>query len=141
MNRWTSRGSISARTCSIFSKGCLVLQNLEITILVGSLKFRTSRLQSTREQWSRLADASLLCRPGQRKGPRAPRAALLYLPAEASCNRGARDGDNHRQPDVNNRDEYRHPNVPRSQQNAYRRGFQLGYQRVMSQLMGQTRLY
>jgi len=49
-----------------------------------------------------------------------------------------KDYDNHRRPDVNNRDEYRHPNVPSSQQRDYRRGFQLGYQQAMSQLMGQT---
>lgn len=52
---------------------------------------------------------------------------------------GARkDYENHRRPDVNNRDEYRHPQVPRSQQDDYRRGFELGYQQAMSQLTGQA---
>jgi hypothetical protein len=35
-----------------------------------------------------------------------------------------RDAENHRQPDVNNRDEYRHPdNVPPQMRRAYREGF------------------
>ncbi len=50
---------------------------------------------------------------------------------------GARkDYENHRRPDVNNRDEYRHPNVPRGTRRAYREGFQRGYERAMSHLMG-----
>jgi hypothetical protein len=48
-----------------------------------------------------------------------------------------KDFGNHRQPDPNNRDEYRHPdNVPYGMQDAYRDGFRRGYERVMSQLMG-----
>ncbi|AXC11124.1 hypothetical protein ACPOL_1782 [Acidisarcina polymorpha] len=40
-----------------------------------------------------------------------------------------KDYQNHRQPDVNNRDEYRHPNgVPRRDREAYREAFQRGYQ-------------
>jgi hypothetical protein len=50
---------------------------------------------------------------------------------------GARkDLDNHRRPDVNNRDEYRHPNVPRQLRNEYREAFRHGYDRAMSQQMG-----
>ncbi len=42
---------------------------------------------------------------------------------------GARkDYDNHRRPDVNNRDEYKHPHVPERDREAYRRGFERGYQ-------------
>ncbi len=42
---------------------------------------------------------------------------------------GARkDYENHRTPDVNNRDEYRHPNVSRNQRQDYRQGFQRGYE-------------
>lgn len=49
--------------------------------------------------------------------------------------RGFRDGiegarkdfQNHRRPDVNNRDEYRHPNVPRRARHAYREAFRRGY--------------
>lgn len=42
---------------------------------------------------------------------------------------GARhDFDNHRRPDVNNRDEYRHPeHMDRSDQRAYREAFRRGY--------------
>lgn len=50
---------------------------------------------------------------------------------------GARkDFDNHRRPDVNNRDEYRHPNLPPEEREAYRDGFRRGYDRAMSHLMG-----
>ena len=38
-----------------------------------------------------------------------------------------KDYDNHRRPDVNNRDEYRHPHVPGRDREAYRRGFERGY--------------
>ncbi len=42
---------------------------------------------------------------------------------------GARkDYENHRRPDVNNRDEYRHPHIPDRDREAYRRGFERGYQ-------------
>src|SRR5665213_206789 len=50
---------------------------------------------------------------------------------------GARkDFDNHRQPDVNNRDEYRDPRLPREQREAYRDGFRRGYERGVSHLTG-----
>lgn len=53
---------------------------------------------------------------------------------------GARkDYGNHRQPDVNNRDEYRHPSVPEHARDAYREGFREGYNRAMSHLMGAGR--
>jgi hypothetical protein len=52
---------------------------------------------------------------------------------------GARkDFGNHRQPDPNNRDEYRHPDVPRGQWDAYRYGFRMGYERAMAHLTGGT---
>jgi hypothetical protein len=48
---------------------------------------------------------------------------------------GARkDYDNHRQPNVRNRDEYRHPPVSRSARNDYRAGFSRGYDTAMSHL-------
>jgi ribosome modulation factor len=58
--------------------------------------------------------------------------------------RGFRDGmdgarkdlDNHRRPNVNNRDEYRHPSVPRGMRDEYREAFRRGYDRGMSQMMG-----
>ncbi len=50
---------------------------------------------------------------------------------------GARkDNDNHRRPDVNNRDEYRNVRLPRQEREAYRDGFRRGYERAMSHLMG-----
>ncbi len=51
---------------------------------------------------------------------------------------GARkDLQNHRRPNVNNRDEYRHPPVPRNQRDAYREGFRRGYDQAMSHLTGE----
>jgi hypothetical protein len=49
---------------------------------------------------------------------------------------GARkDYDNHRRPDVNNRDEYRHPHVPDSAKADYRDGFRRGYDSAMDHMM------
>jgi hypothetical protein len=49
---------------------------------------------------------------------------------------GARkDYDNHRRPDVNNRDEYRHPHVAPSLQGDYREGFRRGYDTAMDHIM------
>ena len=58
--------------------------------------------------------------------------------------RGFRDGmdgarkdlDNHRRPNVNNRDEYRHPSVPRGMRDEYREAFRRGYDRGMSRMTG-----
>jgi len=50
---------------------------------------------------------------------------------------GARkDFDNRRRPDVNNRDEYRHPSVSRHDRGAYRDGFRRGYNVAVSHMMG-----
>jgi hypothetical protein len=51
---------------------------------------------------------------------------------------GARkDFDNHRQPDVDNRDEYRHPSgVPGEMREAYRAAFRRGYQVATSHYTG-----
>ena len=49
---------------------------------------------------------------------------------------GARkDYENHRQPSVENRDEYRHPPVPHHDREAYRQGFRRGYQVGVEHLM------
>lgn len=49
---------------------------------------------------------------------------------------GARkDYENHRRPDVNNRDEYRHPHVSGRDRDAYRDGFRAGYDRAVDHLM------
>ena len=45
-----------------------------------------------------------------------------------------RDLQNHRRPDPNNRDEYRHPGVPRPMWDAYRDGFRRGYSRGIQYL-------
>jgi hypothetical protein len=45
-----------------------------------------------------------------------------------------RDVDNHRRPDVNNRDEYRNPSVPRGAWEDYRQGFRRGYETAMAHL-------
>lgn len=45
-----------------------------------------------------------------------------------------RDLQNHRRPDPNNRDEYRHPSVPRQMWDAYRDGFRRGYSRGIQYL-------
>ena len=48
---------------------------------------------------------------------------------------GARkDYENHRVPDVNNRDEYRHPNVPDAFAEIYRDGFRRGYREMEREL-------
>jgi len=47
-----------------------------------------------------------------------------------------RDIENHRRPDPNNRDEYRHPNVPPGDWEAYREGFRRGYERGIAHFTG-----
>jgi hypothetical protein len=55
---------------------------------------------------------------------------------------GARkDFNNHRRPDVNNRDEYRHPHVPRSDRDDYREGFRRGYETGVAHLYGPDHHY
>lgn len=50
---------------------------------------------------------------------------------------GARkDFDNHRRPDVDNRDEYRHPHVAESAREDYRQGYREGYQKGVEHLYG-----
>jgi hypothetical protein len=51
---------------------------------------------------------------------------------------GARkDFDHHRAPNVNNREEYRHPHVDASVRDDYREGFRRGYDVAMQHLMGE----
>jgi hypothetical protein len=50
---------------------------------------------------------------------------------------GARkDYENHRAPNVNNRDEFRHPHVPRNLRHDYREGFRRGYDSAVQHFMG-----
>ncbi len=46
-----------------------------------------------------------------------------------------RDYDQHRRPDVNNREEYRHPHVEASAREDYREGFRRGYERAMDHIL------
>jgi len=48
-----------------------------------------------------------------------------------------KDFDNHRTPDVNNREEYRHPKVSHADRADYREGFRRGYEVAMAHLMGE----
>jgi hypothetical protein len=51
---------------------------------------------------------------------------------------GARkDFDHHRAPNVNDREEYRHPHVDASVRDDYREGFRRGYDVAMQHLMGE----
>lgn len=50
-----------------------------------------------------------------------------------------KDYDNHRRPDVNNRDEYRHPHLAPEEREAYREGFRRGYQAGVRHLWGDRR--
>ncbi len=47
-----------------------------------------------------------------------------------------KDYDNHRRPNVNNRDEYRHPQIERALRHDYREGFRRGYDVGVQHLMG-----
>lgn len=49
-----------------------------------------------------------------------------------------RDFDHHRMPDVDRRDEYRHPHVDASLRDDYREGYRRGYDVAMHHLMGDT---
>ena len=50
---------------------------------------------------------------------------------------GARkDAENHRPPNVRNRDEYRHPDVPGAARRTYREAFRRGYDVGVQHLMG-----
>lgn len=51
---------------------------------------------------------------------------------------GARkDYENHRRPNVNNRDEYRHPHVPGELRHDYKEGFRRGYDAGVRHMMGE----
>lgn len=50
-----------------------------------------------------------------------------------------RDVENHRRPNVNNRDEFRHPNVPGQFRHDYRQGFRRGYNVAMQHMLNGRR--
>lgn len=75
---------------------------------------------------------------GQQGGqypPRGPFFAARRQGFQAGMEGALKDFGNHRTPDPNNRDEYRHPDVPYQMQEAYREGFRRGYQMTISELM------
>lgn len=47
-----------------------------------------------------------------------------------------KDIENHRRPDVRNRDEFRHPHVPGWARNEYRQAFRRGYSVGMQHMLG-----
>jgi hypothetical protein len=47
-----------------------------------------------------------------------------------------RDRGNHRNPDVENREEYRHPDLPRDAREVYRQAYRRGYEQAASHLWG-----
>lgn len=50
-----------------------------------------------------------------------------------------RDFDHHRRPDVDRREEYRHPHVDPAMREDYREGYRRGYEVAMHHLMGEPR--
>jgi hypothetical protein len=52
-----------------------------------------------------------------------------------------RDFDDHRPPNVENREEFRHPHLPPEQREAYRDGFRRGYDRAMAHLRNEPFRY
>ena len=48
-----------------------------------------------------------------------------------------KDYDHHRYPNVNNRDEFRHPHIEPALRGDYREGFKAGYDRAMNHLLHQ----
>ena len=77
--------------------------------------------------------------PGQDRGWDAPPAELQdvqRLGFHDGIIGAQKDFDNHRRPDPNNRDEYRRPDLPPGQWDAYRDGFRRGYQRAVEHMMG-----
>lgn len=102
---------------------------------------------------ARAAARAAAATPGQYGGP-PPRAVAPNEPWaapdsrwQAVQQRGFRDGvtgarrdaQNHRQPNVNNRDEYRNPPVGGHDRKAYRDGFRQGYWSGVRHLMGYYR--
>lgn len=76
--------------------------------------------------------------PGQQYGWDAPPQELNELQRRGfhdGIEGAKRDFENHRPPNVENRDEYRHPDLPGEQRKAYREGFRRGYQMALNHLM------
>ncbi len=65
-----------------------------------------------------------------------PNAEVMQRGFQDGMEGALRDLENNRRPDPNNRDEFRHPDVPYNLQDAYRHGFQRGYERALEMLTG-----
>ncbi len=67
-----------------------------------------------------------------------PGAAVRQRGFEDGVEGALKDFGNNRSPDVENRDEYRHPDVPRPEREVYREGFRHGYDRATDELTGEA---
>ena len=75
--------------------------------------------------------------PGEDRRYQGPGTEIRSRGFHDGAEGAVRDYANHRQPDPNNRDEFRRPvNVPYELQEAYRDGFRRGYEVVSRELMG-----
>ena len=63
-----------------------------------------------------------------------PAVGIRHQGFEDGVEGALRDLDNHRNPDPNNRDEFRNPNVPPELREPYRQGFRAGYGRASSEI-------
>jgi hypothetical protein len=70
-------------------------------------------------------------RSGLRAWDTPPQDFVTYNARASTIEDARKDYDNHRRPDVNNCDEYRHPHVPESARIDYREGFHRGYEVAM----------
>jgi hypothetical protein len=74
-------------------------------------------------------------------GDRGGEAALEHQGFEDGMVGADRDFQNHRRPDVNNRDEFRNPHMVGWAQHEYREGFRRGYYLRVQQIYGRQREY
>ena len=110
----------------------LVTPALAVALMSGSAAFAqgygapaatSSRLRSGRPGWMGCA--------------RRPSSASFRQRGFHDGVEGARkDFENHRAPNPNNRDEFRHPNVPHEMRRDYRDGFRKGYFAAVRHMQG-----
>ena len=111
------------RLCTVVLIGCAASFPLLISprISAASSTFQPASMAQDRDDWQRPPDQ---WNDMQRRG--------FHDGIEGAH----KDFGNHRRPDVDNREEYRHPNVPQDMWGAYREGFRRGYDVGMSHLTG-----
>lgn len=112
------------------------------------MKFRNALLGVVAAATLAFVPGSLIAQgpqPGYRNGPGARQGWENAPSGYRDIQRqGFRDGvegarkdfGNHRRPDVNNRDEYRHPKVSRHERRAYQDAFRQGYQVGVKNIYG-----